>query len=453
MANKNPDTDPWYVFSTIMGAPEEVDDKSLVSENREFWNRCILNCLPENERQRIIYENNISKNESVIIDNNEIMDLWGKRIKNSELPGNANPPILNNQLLLEKIDWKSIAFKRGIFCERYVFPVQVDLQKAKIEGYADFRGSCFLDEAFFIESTFYSVADFAYSSMESFAIFDKATFRGPAIFSRIKIGEYCSFSSSSFEDEAAFINSDFPEVADFSKARFSSYVGFNEARFPGSAEFMSASFNYTADFSTSVFAIPPTFDGRTIHPDTIWPEEEDQWPSATNDKEEAKRAERTWSSLRLAMNHAQRHNAEMDFFGRELDARRVHSSFEIRNVILLYKLLSDYGRSVSRPLYWWLGAWFFAFSANYWLLLGHFPHYTFEHGAAITDFTLGNALSLGGTYTNTERRHWLADKVFGSPDTSQIPWLIDFLSLGHSIASLLCIFLIGLALRNRLRIK
>jgi hypothetical protein len=68
-------------------------------------------------------------------------------------------------------------------------------------------------------------------------------------------------------------------------------------------------------------------------------------------KDVAKEFVRAYERLKLEMDRLKKHEDELDFCALELQSRRVLLGPWERCAIWLYGLLSDYGRSYTRPLY------------------------------------------------------------------------------------------------------
>lgn len=449
------DRNPWYILSTICGIPDgSENDIALREKNAGVWNWYVERFLPSENIEEAIKEGVISSYVVSSISEADFKKIWKERLSVIGNTVNIGPPTIPkpNFAPVNAIDFENINFDRKVCFEDFLFPVNISFNNSEFEDDASFSGAVFLDIANFQYCKFKMETYFWECNFYKYALFIESEFVYPAEFSQAVFG-HAMFDQSVFFEPANFSECKFKSDADFSGVKFKKEADFSKVPFRKSANFRNCEFSSTTWFDDAVFAEPPLFQGASMHPDTVWPTSNSAWPSKPSSPKEAGIAVRAWSSLKWSMSQVQNHDAELDFYARELDAKRIYISPPKKLVLFLYSHFSDYGRSALRALIWWIGTWLTVFSANCWLLLGQIPGDKFEHVVAVTDFTFGNAFSLGGTYTNPERREALATTVFENTDTGQIPWLIDLLSLGHSFASLLFLFLIGLALRNRLRIK
>ncbi len=135
------------------------------------------------------------------------------------------------------------------------------------------------------------------------------------------------------------------------------------------------------------------------------------------------------------MDRLKKHEDELDFFARELQSRRVMLGPWRGLPIALYGLVSDYGRSYSRPLYA-----LFAVAAFGTLVL-------LLSGAVAPWQSPG--LSLANTFNVFGFR-----KDFFDPATIEhLSALLKILAALQTICGAILLFLFGLGVRNKFRIK
>jgi hypothetical protein len=167
------------------------------------------------------------------------------------------------------------------------------------------------------------------------------------------------------------------------------------------------------------------------------------------------------------MNRLHKHEDELSFFTRELSARAHDRRNEPLVKRLLYRvyLALGAGRSVSRPFAWLLGLnallflpiYWYAASAIYWRKLPIGDVFadvvSFNIPADAVSLTLGQALPLISG-SNPERVD-LYRRLFARLDSAGIdmPLWLEFVGTFQQLVGIALLFMIGLALRNRFRMK
>lgn len=178
---------------------------------------------------------------------------------------------------------------------------------------------------------------------------------------------------------------------------------------------------------------PPRFHGAKLHEGTVWRGVD--WPQPPRDPDDAGEFTDAYERLKLEMDRLKKHEDELMFFAKELECRRVAAGWFKGMPIGVYGALCDYGQSYLRPLGWLLAV-ILVGAVQFWPMLEW-------------DFLL----SLGISAANTLGPLGLRKELIGSttlPDLS--PWL-QFLTGAQMLTGLILLFLIGLGLRNRFRMK
>lgn len=426
---------PWYLCSTITGVPRDKDDINRIDKNRSVWNRYVARALPEIIKEAIVESDWISEDDVTPISDEELFEYWTKRINNCEYNHASFPPNLAHRIGLHRLD-----FAHGLYFSGFLFPMSLGIGGSKISEYGGFDKCVFFNLADIQNAEFSCATTFSESKFLSVSIFSDIDFRAQANFESTAFSEIGLFDRSKFHNAAAFSHISFGGYASFTGVVFSEDAEFKNCRFRGDCDFVNVKFKSTTNFNHTVFASPPKFHGAEMHPDSIWPERDGCWPETPKDKIKAREAERAWSSLKWSMNQVQRHDSELDFFAKELEAKSITLKWPRRWVIGLYKGLSNYGRSAFRPFFWWLVTYVGAFAVNFCSFSETKNDEAAVETLTIASFTLANAFPFGRETDAIE-------------DLGEVPRWLDFISAGHTFLSLLFIFLIGLALRNRLRIK
>ena len=366
---------------------------------------------------------------------------------------------------------------------------------AKFSGEANFKGAEFSNCLDLIEEKFSSLVYVEGSALSGYADFGRAKFSGNACFEGVKFSGCVLFDGAKFSGEASFNVAIFLGYTSFSNAKFSGNAIFRGAaniderrEFGGIVNFRGAIFEKDAIFTNRVFLDRTTFDRceflnfvpnfaeTKLHQLTTW--RDVTWPSLPmidkievkedpNLDQAAKKTKRketsrkriyrvedqvdAYRNLRLRMKQIENYQQEVFFLGKELDAkRRVHwlnKPYFRWFPSLVYKLFSDYGSSLARPA---IGLVLLVVGFGllvFWNIAGG------EWGS-LGGMDLGILLFQSLCFSGT---HALP---FISPMNASHSTILDSLPLWMvvpaGIAKTLGIgflFLMGLALRNRFRIR
>ncbi len=388
-------------------------------------------------------------------------------------------------------DFQSTRFRHGdTYFGGATFEGPANFLSANFEnGAAEFNGTTFLQDAVFAEAKFRQGAVFSGARFGKLADFRAAAFSGDANFQKAIFSDYpARFHNARFEQIAHFEGARFGKAgADFSMTRFSRHATFDDAHCAGDANFQHAQFNgdaffissklrglvafndtqfrTIAVFKDSTFESVPTFHGAELHEDTTF--EGVTWPKRPHKKQSPYDAVRAWARLRVEMNRLQKHEDELLFFTRELNARAHDRRNEPPVKRLLYRiyLALGAGRSVAAPLGWllvlnavlFLPIYWYATSAIQWCKLPVqdilAEVLSFNIPADVVSFTLGQALPfIGGS--NPERAD-LYRRLFphGESNGIDVPFWLEIAGIFQQLSGLVLLFMIGLALRNRFRMK
>ena len=279
-------------------------------------------------------------------------------------------------------------FQKATFCRR------VSFQYAQFSGYAHFESATFCVDPDFTGVSFagqasYNGANFSCSTgnalfnnatFAEIAYFREATFFLNAIFKDATFSGEADFSGATFTRDAIFIKAQFHGVARFvrplrprgdgTRVKFIGPADFSNASFIGAADFEDAIFcalakfdvlNSTATFSlaNAQFKVVPSLFGatfRALRLDNV------QTPRNgllgwTKDEEAPAR----FRELRRRAIEGKDPERELEFFAQEIRTWRFHSKWLMPRVWdrrlyfgLAYGALSDFGRSILRPVLYWL---------------------------------------------------------------------------------------------------
>jgi hypothetical protein len=293
------------------------------------------------------------------------------------------------------------------------------------------------------------------------AQFSEACFYDKTYFNSVEFSEGLYLGKAKFSKQANFNAATISETADFEKAVFSMEVSFTDVAFSSDASFREVKFLGKADFHKARFAtrlhfnralfkkFAPDFRDALI-PETLeWPEETNRPDAPTREKaEEAEKFEdrvesqiHAYAALKSVMESRKRHDDEQFFFAKELHARRVllspWASHHWAN--FLYQHLSGYGRGITRPLACFAGL--YVFGVTLFALL------PVEDTSGKLPAPLGVIdairLNLGVLFP------FVPFKL----QNRMLVWPAEIFANIETIFGAVLLFLFGLALRNRFRMK
>jgi hypothetical protein len=243
-----------------------------------------------------------------------------------------------------------------------------------------------------------------------------------------------SSARATFTDGAAFTGTTFTDPAHFRGATFNATAGF-----------VNAQMKNMTSFDDVTFAHPPECFNAKLHEGTTWPKPE-RWPPPPRDPAQARDFVNAYERLKLEMDKLKKHGDELDFFALEQQCRRVVLGRWAGVPIAIYGFLSDYGRSYARPL----------LLLSIVVVLGAVPLRAHFGGgwspATFTDhgFTgAGLLLSFANTFSALGIRKELIDAGL----LQGLPVWLKAASALQSILGLVLLFLFGLGIRNRFRLK
>ncbi len=430
-ANEN----PWYCLATVYGEQEESIgrplarfDKSLDSKNRAAWNRWIAPALSDEQHAELINKG-FDASELVPLseeEQTEFLKVYAERT-NAELP---NPK-------KEGISFRDVLFEQPISFRGFVFPM-APFTRAEFHSKADFRKAAFFGLAIFDDATFCSVAYFTEAYFYPGAFFNRVTFSGFADFNKTAFFESTLFYEAAFSSTAYFKGTVFLNDVFFKGATFSGETTFGGAEFSGVADFGSCEFKSQTWFSRANFkSRVPVFYDTKLREGTDWGLS--KWPQAPKDTEDAGAQVFAYGRLKAEMDRLNRPLDAQFFFARELRAHReLEKRYSPQRVLnFAYQILGMYGTSAELPMFWLLVLFLLGF--------GFFALVPVYKGAP-----LGYDEAAGVSFTN------LISFLPYKPNKDIIEGLSPIAKIIGNLQSLLgviLLFLLGLALRNRFRMK
>ena len=373
--------------------------------------------LSKEDRQKLIDEERATKAELTPLSAEERRELWADcRSPNLPAPDRATDIDLSDTVFSTTVSFAHFIFPAKTMFARSAFQGNADFRQAAFQGYANFEHAAFQGYAFFLHAAFQGNAIFQHAAFQGIAWFQHAAFQGDANFN----------GSATREDTAKF-------------RQFAGFVNFDNVTFSGSTDFTNREFLDKTNFNNAKFLTrAPVFADTTLHEGTTW--HDVQWPGTPDDPIAARDMADSYSHLRRRSNAIQDHEAELDFYGRELRAKRAAVGGANGFLISLYEWSCGFGASVGLPFFWLLGLWT-GLAPVYHLILQHAGRAGIDP-AQMYGFSL---VSLGGFFGM--RKEFFADF------TENLPAMAQTLSGAQSLLGAVFVFLLGLSLRNRFRIK
>jgi len=436
---------PWYLLATLYGVPEQ-SDRELREKNRIAWNRYFAANFNEATRARLIEEKRHPQNELNPFQRHELEEIKEAYLKRCASSPKHYPLPLSNAV----IDFSNVQFDQDVSFDEYLFPdpgvfsFDCTFRDAIFTGRASFMETIFLSSAEFRGAIFYGDANFLGATFSGTADFSGVAFLLGTTFSYVTFSRGAFFAGATFSSGAAFPRAAFYGAANFNGAAFADFANFIGATFYGGAAFTDAMFEESASFDntkmefmtsfagTTFGAVPPTFFGAELHQNTVWCGV--KWPLIPRNKGEAGRYIDAYACLKLEMDRLKKHEDELDFFAFELQSRRVLlGRWGWGLPIWLYGLLCDYGRSYLRPL-----VALFVVSVIGALAFWFFDARTYGEALGLS---VANALNVFGF-----RRD------FGLTIDTPLSWL-ELMSAIQTILGTILVFLFGLGIRNKFRMK
>ena len=377
--------------------------------------------------------------------------------------------ILNNTYVSDDFG-AQCSFSNSFFAKRFSvydckIPNYFDLFQMNVNGIFDITKTLIVGDINIGRSKFESSFDAKYLEIYGRAAFDLVEFCGVSNFDNSNFGGSVSFERAQFKLDTSFVKGKFSATkkTKFCYTYFGKSMNFLNTTFQGDVSFSSARFERCA----------PRFHGAKLHEsirfdDTEWPKlpHLQAWPGvrptdgdakpgqATSEEDKKKweldqrEADRqtlielvsSYQVLKQAMESQKRHSDELDFFARELAAQRaLEGAWSRRGIVnWLYKVTSNYGQSLVSPLCW-LGVIILAFGV------------VFDGIQMASGTPLGAIDALGLSIKSAFGIFTFAKEA--SLSANALGPLSNSLAFLEAIVGAAFLFLIGLALRNRFRLK
>jgi uncharacterized protein YjbI with pentapeptide repeats len=443
---------PWFILMNFYGEQSDKNSRDknteIYEKNCALWNRWALSVLIEkNADLNILGEKYkaLNKDPDIIpMSKEELDDLYKKlNERSSKAISNRAPATIETNLKF--IDMSNLYVQSDLVINNYIFPMKIEAIGCVFEKNL-FAQNCIFFDVLNISNTEFCRALFLQGSyFKSNFMADEIVCRSNANFSRAQFARTSYFNNGKYYFEADWRKSKFLKDVDFKKNVFFGEVDFESAYFYDSSRFNNSSFENLTRFADSAFLTsPPFFHGSKLHEGTEW--HRVQWPKAPTDPYQGQLHVYAYERLKQEMERLKKQDDELNFFEFEMRARRVTEGLWSGRGILnaSYDWFSGYGRSIEKPtiallliiffttlpIAIWMGG-----VRDDWLGLRKFRK--------ALELTLANITAPLNT-----RKDFLDPNMLES-----LPTWIKYLSGFQTLSGLLCAFLIGLALRNRFRLK
>lgn len=308
-----------------------------------------------------------------------------------------------------------------------------DFEETKFIANANFDGTIFGNNTTFMHAEFCSDADFSSAQFHS-VLFDHTTFN-------TNDGD-TSFKQAEFEDWASFENTKFLRAADFSAISAKKAFDLKGANF-GIVD------GTVPNFNQANFLEAPDLDGMNYPPAAFW----------HNSKANT---EARYRALRRLAVEAFDHQNEAKAFKGEIRSKRgtEHMPWHLSYWIgIVYDFLSDFGRSIARPLLFWIfsiGV-FFVIYLDMADKLAELSRQCTD-GEPVWLKSLFLSIKNGLLFIGLERSRELDSAytcLYNGVTSAKLnaSSLLSFVQIGQNVLSAVLFFLFILGIRNNYKIK
>ena len=373
-------------------------------------------------------------------------EAFTKRLPGLDLPDPA-----------EIVDFQNVVFSARVSFDSFYFPAPAGFTDAKFSEHGDFTDAKFSERADFTHATFSKTANFYHATFSELADFNNAKFSKTADFNGATFSELADFIRATFSETADFGDATFSETADFISAGFSGPVTFVWTKFSGRADFTDASFDAPCNFREAEFkGAYPDLEGTLLHAKTNISAEDDFWPKtgkqktgSRQDSEQGeekryrfledepqtdKQAAQSCAHLRQNMAAQGLPEAAHFFFRREMTHRSRISRWWERPFYTLYRGV-EYGYGVWQPVVGIIATW--ALGAGALWCWGCMSGWT----------------AAGLSFSNIFRFFGFQRVHFEPEIINSLPFPLEVMTAVQTVVGFVLLFLLGLGLRNRFRLK
>ncbi len=422
----------WYWLATLYGEQNGADiDDALAEMNRAAWLRWFA--PPNNSKLYAALEekgfSGLELTPFTETERRELLAAYAKRL------GRDAP--LSQPSLFKPVDFCNTHFECTVSFRGFLFASPTDFAGAK------FSGGSYFDEATFSEFVYFSKTEF-----NEVAYFRKTMFFMRADFLETEFFSLATFHKATFSGLANFNDAKFSGEAYFQRAKFSEEANFREAKFSKRANFINAEFCSETVFAGVTFVTSvPDFRGAKLHEATEW--HGVSWPEPEIGGKYQDQVY-AYERLRQEMERLKKPDDELSFVRKEFRAKRgLLKPWRVEWLLnCSYEFLSDYGNSIVRPM---VGLMVLFMVGMLLLFLGGIPVFCPPPVFAGTSMTILDASAI--SFTNIFSIFPGVGKIMSAEHPVILSGAFKLFSVAQFIFGALLFLLLGLALRNRFRLK
>lgn len=361
-----------------------------------------------------------------------------------------------------------------------IFGGSVSFNRALFNSFVTFTQSKFIGNANFENTSFAVDARFESVIFSGNAVFDEARFNGDALFRKTEFRSDVYFLRAAFNQHADFKKCIFEGKSYFWDARFTSrelksweigvvfFANFQNAIFKHDASFHGANFEVETQFTEAEFYGDAEFNWARFFKDVRFFRVKFEGGIFFNDSVFHGEAARRLGQMKVLAETSGATDQALNFNALELQAkmRLPNSKWWFRWVTKLYEWFSDYGRSYAKPIFWYVV--FICFGALLAMVYSTYianpsaenkklcvstqeqPMIKLTYGQAVFEYAIFRAGGVMDLTDTGKQNNAVNCRLFGEPIE---PPLMRGWGIVKSIASLALLFLAGLGLRNKYRIK
>ncbi len=160
-----------------------------------------------------------------------------------------------------EVDFKECKFEGHAWFDRCQFLEKIEFARARFKGMISFNRSKFVDSVGFEVVLFEGKAFFNELAFELGVSFNEAIFKKSVGFNKTRFCAFSNFSAATFHDRTYFINAEFIERVYFNKANFKEITKISDAVFRSGVDFSNVTFEDFILFRRSKFYTELIFTG------------------------------------------------------------------------------------------------------------------------------------------------------------------------------------------------
>lgn len=263
----------------------------------------------------------------------------------------SNSSSFANSYFGRRSEFNGCIFGDSIDFRNCIFGASNRFNNSTFGDHANFSNASFSGKTDFLEFKFGNSLNFREAKFLDECVF-RGIFKGLVTFDKTHFTYVARFTQSTFEGRTSFQKCKFLEGANFDKVSSSSLFTFEGAVFDG--DFLFSEDNeskFRADFDNAEFRSLTNFAGSSLHPDSSF----SNCVFAEPKRENAVESEKAYRSLYREFEQINDRSSALDV-GRLILIAKLRQfpskdvSFGTYTILTLYKLFSNFGQSLLRPI-------------------------------------------------------------------------------------------------------